>query len=549
MLCGCEGELDFDFPKGLESDNSLSLSVRTASMDTKVDNIITGSYLPDGSLVGVYVRDTNGEYYDGINYSDYVFKASGTGSAQTWRADSTIKLSATEGYCYAYYPRTATTSKLITRNHSVDFLYSGPVSVNDKNKNVNLTLRHVFSNIRFALKRGTYGGIGKVTKVAVKSSGLCYMGQLNLLTSVLTGLLENAKLSTEVDFTLTNSVQYANKIVVPKGVSGTIFLYVTIDGQEYSVEVPEILIQQGYMYTYTLTVNAGQLALSGVTVGDWGYNSAGSPTITAAGYSVQLEGDYSDIAFSNSVNGNTVTIKAISTTGYPVKAVTMSGTATLSQSVSGMVRTITLSDVSSNVTVMFNGYTTPPPAIAENWNGLADGVYAVTPDKKPANASDGNELCGLALVYNGKAIEITTSDVSNGIYWGEKSLSSTQASYFSGHFISVTADAIADMDGQANTERILKAGVTIATLIEDFRESRGSTKWYLPSLGQMKTIYTRKSSINALLAKINGSSLFWNSWSSTVYDNSTAWGINFSNGDTYGFSFTSALNVIMVRDL
>ena len=56
MLCGCESELDFDFPKGLESDNSLSLSVRTASMDTKVDNIITGSYLPDGSCWSLCTR-------------------------------------------------------------------------------------------------------------------------------------------------------------------------------------------------------------------------------------------------------------------------------------------------------------------------------------------------------------------------------------------------------------------------------------------------------------------------------------------------------------
>lgn len=58
--------------------------------------------------------------------------------------------------------------------------------------------------------------------------------------------------------------------------------------------------------------------------------------------------------------------------------------------------------------------------------------------------------------------------------------------------------------------------------------------WYLPALNELKKIYSNVSELNAMLTKIGGTILDTNYvyWSSTEYNSSSAYYVNFSNGNT-----------------
>ena len=64
----------------------------------------------------------------------------------------------------------------------------------------------------------------------------------------------------------------------------------------------------------------------------------------------------------------------------------------------------------------------------------------------------------------------------------------------------------------------------------------GAGKWWLPSAGELFTIYAHKYEINAVLAAIGGTVLAetWY-WSSTESSATGAWGLIFSNGNFYTY--------------
>ena len=399
LSTSCDNNLDID--ENHNSYNHLSISTITTHNSTKT--LIEDDYLPNGSEIGVTVLNTEGTAYDNMDYQNIRFEAESTGATQKWQGDATIYLSATEGYCYGYYPYSLTANDItqipVSTASQTDYLYATPKQVDINNKNVNLNMKHALSAIRLALKRGTYTGTGKITAVSVTSSGLGTTGTLNATTGKVTTNGTGTAIAVTTSIDLTTTEQNADIIVVPTGNEATLTLTATIDGKDYTTPASAMTIEQGKCYTYTVTINAGELALSGVKVGDWGYDDGGAPTIEAAGYNVTITGNYTDILFSNTVSGNTVTIEAMNKECWPVKAVTVTGTATLTQQLSGMVRTITLADIASDVTVMFNGYATPPAALAESWLDLDDGVYAVGMDAKPVAAEQANETCiGVGLV-------------------------------------------------------------------------------------------------------------------------------------------------------
>lgn len=160
-------------------------------------------------------------------------------------------------------------------------------------------------------------------------------------------------------------------------------------------------------------------------------------------------------------------------------------------------------------------------------------------------------LTGVALVMNGKAFEIATSDASTGSKWAATSLTTDQQTYFSGNYITSSTTAKADMDGKGNTQRIIDAGVTIATVINDYNTSNGTAGWYLPSLGQLYNIYTNVSQINTLLGMVNGTKIPTSAayWGSSVYSANAAWLVDFDSGNVRYSSVTSTLRVRLVRDL
>lgn len=344
------------------SQNMLKLNVNTAEI-TASRALIESTYLPDKSEIGVTLLASNGNSYDGKSYTNIKFAAAGTEESQKWTGSNNILLSATAGDVYAYYPYSSSVTDItkipVETESQTDYMYATKVSdVYDGDPNADITMNHALAAIRFALKKGTYTGTGTITSVSVKSSAVATGASMNSKDGSLSSFTgSNTEISVTKGISLTTSEQNADVIVVPTGTSAALTLKVVIDGKNYSVTTDALSLSKGNIYKYTITVNSTSLDLSGVTVGDWGYNNSGNPVIDL-GYKVTIAGDMSEIALANTVSNSTLTIKAVPFThGKNVNEVTYEGTASVSQSIDGEsgIRTITVSGLQSNVTVKFAG--------------------------------------------------------------------------------------------------------------------------------------------------------------------------------------------------
>jgi hypothetical protein len=88
-------------------------------------------------------------------------------------------------------------------------------------------------------------------------------------------------------------------------------------------------------------------------------------------------------------------------------------------------------------------------------------------------------------------------------------------------------DALFDIDGRGNTERLVARNPKLRNLLEDGE--------YIPSLGQLNPMAHYKDSINDALEYIGAEPLASSAWywSSTENSQNHAWVVNFSNGFTY----------------
>ena len=115
------------------------------------------------------------------------------------------------------------------------------------------------------------------------------------------------------------------------------------------------------------------------------------------------------------------------------------------------------------------------------------------------------------------------------------------------------------VDGQANTTAILNCGSSCgttpaATATKNYKPSGCSkdfckkTKWFLPSMRDLITLYNAKGYVNASLSLISssGAKTLTNTyyyWSSTEYDNLNAWKFNMYDGERLLYTKYSFGNV------
>lgn len=96
----------------------------------------------------------------------------------------------------------------------------------------------------------------------------------------------------------------------------------------------------------------------------------------------------------------------------------------------------------------------------------------------------------------------------------------------SGTYYERECDALFDIDGRGNTERLVARNPKLRNLLEDGE--------YIPSLGQLNLMAHYKDSINDALEYIGAEPLASSAWlwSSTENSQNGAWYVNFSNGGT-----------------
>ena len=361
-LISCQKELITPPEPMPEELVALELSMSTATL-TK--GLIKDTHLPNGSSVGITIKDTQG-YYSGELYNNVVYTSRNDNGQQVWEAESPILLSSEMGTLFAFYPFSEAFDQIssiplrATSVTQVDCMYGVPVTVNKDKRNATIVMKHALAAVKISYVRGTYTGAGKVTKVSFGGDCIGTAAYLDATDGSIFnitgkgGTVGPAMLAK----TLSSTIQESEIIVIPSGAT-TGKVVITIDGTDYTLEFGDIILRQGEITQFHLTVNSGELSLSDITVSEWTYGETQNTSIKVSD-KVTLTGDLEDIAVYNSVSDGVVTITAVPKTPArckEVEPVTLTGTATLTQSsdIETGIRTITLSDIKSAVTVNFAG--------------------------------------------------------------------------------------------------------------------------------------------------------------------------------------------------
>ena len=517
LLASCTNELDVPVNEALGVGNTpLSINV-VANPVTKA--LVSGAVLPNNSQIGVKLVDAGGSTYDSQTYNNIFYS---TTDGNSWTIDGTksIMLSATEGTAYAYYPysdgvsdfKAISISSASNPNDQTDYMF-GSVQSGLKNSNptASFTMRHAMAIVNFEIAKGSYTGTGSITSVKMKGNTASNTGTMNAEAGTVTATNKGYEFESTNSLTLGNS-STGKFIVVPSGESSKLDFKLVMDGQTYTASTTTaVRLASGQVYKYTLTMNSTGLTVNTVTVTPWGTE--------------QNQG-------------------SLDTDLY------------------------------------------------QPWVGLADGVYAVDDNGEPVDYATANASSetyqGVALVMNGKAFEIATVDASESSSWAASfPMTEAEQAQFSSNYIKKATEtiswgylkkpdgtyyssstarnqipddistwtgscALADVDGKANTDRIIAAGVTIANVINSYNDgSHGSTNWYLPAAGQLAYMYMNYDKINNLLPKVSGTALSTSGyyWSSSVYSASLAWYVRFDNGSVNNVDVAFTSRVRLVRDL
>ena len=268
LLAACSDEIDEYIPTDAQSKLSITIGLN----QTESRGIITGNTLPDGSEIGILLDDGTSTDYDNID--NIRFTAATQDGLQKWSPDKPVYLTTTPGSLYAYYPYKAGTDLSaipVDVSSQIDYLYAEPVkNVNEDNSNVSITLKHMLTNIKVSIARGTYEGIGNISNITIHSQGFGTTGTFNAAQEspafITTQGADNA---IRQDITTTLGGTATDILVVPTGVTKPITVTATIDDKEYTVSSDEVTLNNGNSYQYSLNLNATKLEIVGVSIEPW----------------------------------------------------------------------------------------------------------------------------------------------------------------------------------------------------------------------------------------------------------------------------------------
>ena len=169
-------------------------------------------------------------------------------------------------------------------------------------------------------------------------------------------------------------------------------------------------------------------------------------------------------------------------------------------------------------------------------------------DREPSKDDKVEHASGLYLIYEDGHVEPFTGDNSKdcvryiGLKHGYMSFAisltehdsvqllddDSRGESGSGTYYERECDALFDIDGRGNTERLVARNPKLKNLLEDGE--------YIPSLGQLNLMAHYKDSINDALEYIGAEPLVSSAWywSSTEGSQHGAWYVSFSNGYTNG---------------
>ena len=257
----------------------LQVSVNT-SLAKQTRAIVHSEWLPAGSTIGVSLFTPEGDNYDDQGYYNIQYKATGEEEDQVWSSMGvTPAVSANEAVLVAYHPYNDDQdldifAMPVEIASQTDYMYSGQVTgITNAAPKADIVLDHALTAIRVKLVLGDFTGDASVSEIAVASSALASSATLNAVDGSLDNIAgQGDKFTLPVDFDLVaggtdNDVMFVPDASVESGVTT---VSATIGGKKYTAGIKFVeAYKQGYIYTYTLTLNNSGFAVTKVNVNPW----------------------------------------------------------------------------------------------------------------------------------------------------------------------------------------------------------------------------------------------------------------------------------------
>lgn len=184
-----------------------------------------------------------------------------------------------------------------------------------------------------------------------------------------------------------------------------------------------------------------------------------------------------------------------------------------------------------------------------NINALEDGVFImfhrksdnsplmVKPHKWASYQNSGEIAEGVVIVEGGKCLVVAPTESDAKLYWSSAAVSG------GGTTTSDRVTAINDWNGKNNTtNQVTHSECSSASYAPGFCKAysrvnangNGLTagKWWLPSMGEMLTIYANMTKVNYALSLISGATQLVEDayWTSIEYSATYAWHLYLNNG-------------------
>ncbi len=253
------------------------LSVAVNARDITARAPIHGTSLPDASNIGISLVAEDGTPYDGVAYDNLKYTATGTAPDQSWSTPNVPTLSSSPAKLVAYYPwaeNTDYSAVSVETDTQTDYMYSQWLTgLSNANPNANIVMKHALTAVRVALVKGDFTADVDVSSVSVKSPAFATAGSLDATTgalSALTGIGDAVTVA--ADFPLTAQATNVEVMAVPdvSVSSGVTTVTTQIGDRKYSVNINFTeSYKQGYIYTYTLTLNNTGMEVTSVAVTPW----------------------------------------------------------------------------------------------------------------------------------------------------------------------------------------------------------------------------------------------------------------------------------------
>jgi len=362
FLLGCNEDSVFNTREEM---TEISLSVQVGVMDVTDESRSQALYsLPDGAEIGLTVLESeSGNVFNNninVKYTD-----EGVGDIQSWKCETPVTVGNASCEIYSYYPYNASfddmTSIPVSLDTHTDYLVSSypATGISNHNPSVNINMKHVLSFMKVVVKKNNFPGNGIVTEL-ILDGNLYSNAKLDLFTGNLSGFNDAGPIVIPANETITGDGAVIGTFLVPDNTSHNITGTITVDNTVFSIPTTAVTLEQGKMYTLTVTINGLNITVNSVEIESW-KNESLLPQTDYVLPNLKIAGNTDNIAISAEITSDgRVCIKAMPTLSiYKVNSVSMStdGATTKTETVdsSNGSRTIILNNLNAPTTLTFSG--------------------------------------------------------------------------------------------------------------------------------------------------------------------------------------------------